>query len=125
MLDDKTATATVAVTDLPRARTFYEDTLGLKPIGGPEPGALVYGNASSALFVYQSRFAGTNQATAVTWSVGADLDAVVRALKAKGVAFEHYDLPETTRDGDIHVAGKTRIAWFKDPDGNIHSLVNR
>jgi catechol 2,3-dioxygenase-like lactoylglutathione lyase family enzyme len=125
MLDDKTATATVAVKDLTRAKSFYEDTLGLKPFGGPEPGVLVYGNASPALLVYQSPFAGTNQATAVTWIVGADIDDLVRALKTRGIAFEHYDLPQTIREGDIHVAGKTRVAWFKDPDGNIHSLVNR
>ena len=40
------------------------------------------------------------------------------------MTFEHYDLPGTTRRGDIHEAGSTRVAWFKDPDGNILSLVN-
>ena len=48
----------------------------------------------------------------------------MEALKSKGISFEHYDLPGTTRAGDIHVAGNTRVAWFKDPDGNIHSLVS-
>ena len=38
--------------------------------------------------------------------------------------FEHYDLPNTTLKGDIHESGDTRVAWFKDPDGNILSLVN-
>ena len=46
----------------------------------------------------------------------------MRALAAKGVAFEHYDLPHTTREGDVHVAGGIRIAWLKDPDGNILAL---
>ncbi len=52
------------------------------------------------------------------------MDDVVRDLKAKGVRFEHYDLPGMTRQGDIHVAGQLRTAWFKDPDGNILNIVN-
>jgi hypothetical protein len=51
----------------------------------------------------------------VTWIVGEDVEGVVRALKAKGVTFERYDMPETTRDGDIHIAGDIKVAWFKDP----------
>jgi hypothetical protein len=74
--------------------------------------------------VYESQYAGTNKATAATWIVGADLEGLVRDLKAKGVTFEKYDLPGTTRQGDVHVAGKTKVAWFKDPDGNILSIVN-
>ena len=77
------------------------------------------------LAVYRSQFAGTNQATAVTWNVGNDLDTVIKELKSKGVVFEHYDMPMMKREGDVHIAGGTRAAWFKDPDGNIHSLVNR
>jgi hypothetical protein len=41
------------------------------------------------------------------------------------VTFEHYQLPDTVRKGDIHVSGQIRNAWFKDPDGNIHALSNR
>jgi hypothetical protein len=77
------------------------------------------------LFVYESEYAGTNRATAASWAVGDDFDAIVDDLRAKGVAFEHYDdLPETTRDGDVHVMGELKGAWFKDPDGNILSLIN-
>jgi len=47
----------------------------------------------------------------------------VQKLKSRGVSFEHYDLSQMTRQGDIHVAGSMRAAWFKDPDGNIFSLV--
>lgn len=83
-----------------------------------------YKSGNSTILVYESRYAGTNKATAMTWVVGGELETIVSALKAKGVAFEHYDLLETTRKGDVHVAGKTRVAWFKDPDANILSLVN-
>jgi hypothetical protein len=81
--------------------------------------------AGGGIFVvYESRYAGTNQATALAWSVGDELEKQVGALKRKGVTFEHYDLPDTTREGDIHVAGSIRNAWFKDPDGNLHALSN-
>jgi hypothetical protein len=57
--------------------------------------------------------------------VGDQLDSVVQDLRTNGVAFEHYDLPGTTRDGDIHETGDMRGVWFKDPSGNIIGLVNQ
>ena len=48
----------------------------------------------------------------------------IAGLQDKGVRFEHYDMPGMTRDGDIHRCGDRRVAWFKDPDGNILSLVS-
>ena len=51
--------------------------------------------------------------------VGDRIDAIVDALRSKGVAFEHYDLPGLKREGDVHVGEGMRVAWFKDPDGNI------
>ena len=124
MLGDKEAMATLAVKNLETARRFYEGTLGLRRVPGDEEGALVYQAGKAAFLVYQSAYAGTNQATAATWTVGADVDKLVQTLKSRGVSFEHYDLPGTTRTGDVHVAGKLRLAWFKDPDGNIHALVS-
>jgi hypothetical protein len=56
--------------------------------------------------------------------VGKDIESVVRELKTKGVAFEHYDMPDVTREGDIHVADNMKVAWFKDPDGNILNVIN-
>jgi catechol 2,3-dioxygenase-like lactoylglutathione lyase family enzyme len=115
--------ATCAVRDLEKARKFYEGTLGLTPLPTGEPGVLSYKSGHSSLLVYQSQYAGTNKATAATWAVN-DLEATVRALKAKGVRFEHYDLPGTERRGDIHGSGRTKAAWFKDPDGNILAVVS-
>ena len=60
----------------------------------------------------------------MTWDVGNDVEAVVRALKAKGVSFEHYDMPGMMRKDDVHAAGEMKVAWFKDPDGNILSLAS-
>ena len=125
MLQHTSAIATVAVKDIKAARKFYEGTLGLTHVEGPEPSVATYKPGGSTLLVYESEFAGTNKATAVNWVVGAELERIVQGLKAKGVAFEHYDLPGLTRQGDVHVAGDMKVVWFKDPDGNIHSLMNQ
>ena len=125
MLGQYDAVANIAVKDLEVARQFYEGTLGLTKIDAEGKEVLVFKSANSKLNIYRSQYAGTNKATAVTWPVGDALDNVVRALKAKGVTFEHYDMPHMTRQGDIHVAGKMKVAWFTDPDGNILNVINR
>ena len=123
MLRDNSAVATIAVRDIDAARKFYETVLGLTPDPATEEGVMSYRSGNSAILVYTSQFAGTNKATAATWNITGDLEAVVRDLKAKGVAFEQYDMPGITRKGDIHLTGSSRAAWFKDPDGNILALV--
>jgi catechol 2,3-dioxygenase-like lactoylglutathione lyase family enzyme len=130
MLGDKNAAATLPVRDMDAARDFYEHTLGLSRVeDGPEdpdPGAVVYRSGGSAVLVYRSTYAGTNQATAATWAVGDDFDSIVEGLRGKGVTFERYDdLPDTTREGDVHLFGDLKAVWFKDPDGNILNLVNQ
>jgi catechol 2,3-dioxygenase-like lactoylglutathione lyase family enzyme len=124
MLGNKDAVANLAVKDLGVAQKFYEGTLGLTPVGAQDHEVIIFKSGGSTINVYTSQYAGTNQATAVTWAVGDDVERVVNALKAKGVRFEHYDMPGMTRKGDIHVAGKMKVAWFKDPDGNILNIVN-
>jgi catechol 2,3-dioxygenase-like lactoylglutathione lyase family enzyme len=124
MLGGKDAAATIPVRDMNAAKKFYEGTLGLKLVDAQESEALTYKSGGSNILVYRSQYAGTNKATAATWGVGNDIEKVVQALKAKGVTFEHYDMPGMTRKGDVHVADKMKAAWFKDPDGNIHALVS-
>jgi catechol 2,3-dioxygenase-like lactoylglutathione lyase family enzyme len=125
MLRDKAATATVAVRDIEAASRFYETTLGLKAAKSEEPSVRAYDTGGATLLVYESQFAGTNKATAVTWTVGKDLDGIVATLKERGIVFEHYDMPGLKREGEVHVGGGMRVAWFKDPDGNIHALASR
>jgi catechol 2,3-dioxygenase-like lactoylglutathione lyase family enzyme len=125
MLGDKDAAANIAVKNLEVAKKFYEDTLGLTQVGNEGQELIVFSSGSSMINVYRSQYAGTNQATAVTWVVGEDVEGIVQALKAKGVTFEHYDMPDMKREGDIHIAGNMKVAWFKDPDGNILNIVNR
>lgn len=124
MLRDTDAIATLAVKDLGVATQFYEQTLGLSRAGGEDGEVVMFDSGDTTINVYRSSFAGTNKATALTWTVD-DVDDVVRTLKSKGVRFEHYDLPDTKRVGDVHIAGDVKVAWFKDPDGNILSVVNR
>ena len=125
MLKDRNSSAIIAVSDIDRARRFYPDTLGLELVqdgGGDMEGVLGFRTGSTFLTVYRSEFAGTNQANAVTWGMQGDLVETVADLRAKGVTFERYDIPGMTwRDG-IHEAGDTKLAWFKDPDGNILHL---
>jgi catechol-2,3-dioxygenase len=123
MLGDKNAAVTIAVKDTKSAKKFYESTLGLKPAPTREAGVLSYKSGNSTVLVYESKYAGTNKATAATWVVD-DVEGIVRDLKGKGVAFEHYDFPNGKRQGDVHLMGETKAAWFKDPDGNILSVVN-
>lgn len=126
MLANTEVSATIAVRDIAAARAFYGNTLGLQenPTGGDADGeVLSYLSGSSLLMVYRSEYAGTNRATSATWTVGDEIEEIVAALKAKGVAFEHYEMPGLRLAGDIHVGAGMKVAWFKDPDGNILSIA--
>ena len=121
MLGRADATPMLAVDDLDRARKFYEDTLGFNEVEDFGEGFILK-SGDTKFSVYRSEFAGTNKATALTFDVD-DIDFEVRDLKDKGVTFEHYDLEGLERDGDIYRGDKMKTAWFKDPDGNILSLI--
>lgn len=125
MLADKDAMATVAVKDLAAARKFYQQTLGFSPSGSEESkDVLTLRSGRTTMVVYKSAFAGTNKATSATWGVGGEMDAIVKKLQQAGVRFEHYDDVGLKREGDVHVAGDFKAAWFKDPDGNILHINN-
>lgn len=124
MIADKDAITMIAVKDLAAAGRFYEDVLGLEKLDSPEEQVLIFRSGSSRLNVYQSQYAGTNKATTVMWNVGSEIEAIAAKLKAKGVKFEHYDMPGLTLEGDVHVGGHMKVAWFKDVDGNILSIVS-
>jgi len=119
MLNDGKVTANIPASDLDRARRFYADTLGLTPTQ-ENPGGLVYATSGgTSFFLYQTEFAGQAGHTIAQWHV-ADVGAEVAELKAKGLAFEHYDLPGVGWEGDVaSIEGMGRAAWFKDSEGNI------
>jgi predicted enzyme related to lactoylglutathione lyase len=122
----KSVTATLPAKDIGRAKLWYGDKLGLKPINdGPE--GVTYQIGDGKLFVYQSSYAGTNTATAATITVD-DLRATVDGLRSAGVTFEQYDMPGTTWDNGVATtdAGGQKFsgAWFKDSEGNIIALID-
>ena len=124
MLRDYDAVATIAAKDIQKTARFYQDVLGFKTVSRAM-GTQQLQSGSTKILIYPSQFAGTNKATAITWTVD-DVEQIVGDLKAKGATFEHYDnLPQVTRRGDIHIAGDLKNAWLKDPDGNILSIVGK
>ena len=124
MLADKNVAANIPVKDLARAQKFYEGTLGLKETGREGGEVIAYKSGQSTILVYRSDYAGTNKATTMTWSVGDEVENLARELKSKGVAFEHYDMEGMKLNGDVHVGHGMKVAWFKDPDGNILNIAS-
>ncbi|TGQ56836.1 VOC family protein [Mesorhizobium sp. M1C.F.Ca.ET.193.01.1.1] len=123
MLENSNATANLAVKDLEKAKAFYEGMLGLSQVDDIDGELIVYKSGDTLINVYRSQFAGTNKATAATWAVGDQIEPIVKSLRSKGVTFEHYNMPGLALEGDIHVGSGVKVAWFKDPDGNILNLV--
>lgn len=124
-LSDCRVEAALAVSDLDRARRFYENGLGLSP-GDEEQGVGVrYPCAEgTALFVYLAPDnAGRSTATLAGWSVD-DLDATMEQLASRGVEFEQYDQPGlATDERGVFDAGDFRAVWVKDPDGNTMAIT--
>ena len=123
MLGKADATPMIAVKDLDRARRFYEETLGLETEDEWGGEGVTMKSGDTVVNVYKSEFAGSNKATALNFDVD-DIESEVKELKDKGVLFEHYDLPGLEQHGELYVGeGGFKTAWFKDPDGNILSLI--
>jgi catechol 2,3-dioxygenase-like lactoylglutathione lyase family enzyme len=123
-LSDYEVGAGVAVSDMDRAREFYEGKLGLSGGEGSSDGGTTYRcGGNTAIHVYPSPDnAGRSPATLAGWEVD-DLDAVVDELTSRGVAFEQYDQPPiVTDEKGIATFEDGRVAYFKDPDGNTLSL---
>lgn len=126
MLSDYPIAVALPASDIARARKFYEEILGLKPdpSSGNE-GATYRCAEGTALFLYPSGYAGTNQATAAGWQVP-DLKAVVGTLKEMGVKFQEYDIPGLRTENGIAVQPDgTMAAWFTDTEGNILAVDQR
>ena len=120
MLTSASVTANIPAADLDRARAFYADTLGLTPAKEiPEGGMLIYRTDGGTTFsVYQTEYAGQAGHTIAQFHVD-DVVAEARALQAKGVALETYDMPGVQwDDGIADMGGMGKAAWFKDSEGN-------
>ena len=123
MLSDATIHAYIPVTDVSRARKFYEEKLGLKP-KAEYAGGLIYECGGATAFMYPTPNAGTSKASQAFWEVK-DVEAEVGELKRRGVKFEEYDMPGITMKNSIATGGGAKTAWFKDSEGNILAVSQR
>jgi predicted enzyme related to lactoylglutathione lyase len=114
----------IPVTELARARKFYEEKVGLTPKEEYAGGVIYECGKGSWFFLYRSAGAGTSKASQAFWSVD-DVAAEVAALKARGVVFEEYDMPGIKTVNSIATGGGAKTAWFKDSEGNILAISQR
>jgi catechol 2,3-dioxygenase-like lactoylglutathione lyase family enzyme len=120
MLAASPIVAFVATADPSRAMAFYRDVLGLLLISEDEY-ALVFDAHGTMLRVAIVNEVVLAPYTVLGWQV-ADIDATVRGLAAKEVKFERYGWMEQDDLGVWSAPSGAKIAWFKDPDGNLLSL---
>lgn len=115
--------ATLPASDIARARAWYADKLDLKPTQTFDDGSAMYMEGASGFLLYQSQFAGTNQATAAGFAVK-DFDGTMAELRSRGVEFMDLDLGEgmSTTDGVAVDPDGRKGAWFADSEGNILAI---
>jgi catechol 2,3-dioxygenase-like lactoylglutathione lyase family enzyme len=123
MLENSKAFSGFSVDDIPKARTFYGDALGLEVTEANGMLTLHLGSGGTVL-VYPKPNHTPATFTVLNFPVD-DIEAAVDALTERGVQFEHYDGAELKTDAKgIHRGGGPLIAWFTDPAGNVLSVVD-
>ena len=128
-LGDYPAAAVLRAEDISRAKKYYADVLGLKPMDIPTSGSegMFTAGAGTMVLIYERPGMPAPQNTTLGFNLPADqFDAVAADLRAKGVSFEDYDVPEIglkTVNGIAEFEG-TKAAWFKDSEGNIVNIVS-
>ncbi len=120
-LNQSDVIAFIATVHADRAKSFYADTLGLRLVAD-EPFALVFDANGTAVRIAKVESFSPAQHTVMGWRVD-DIDTTVDGLVAKGVTFERFPGMDQDERGVWQSPGGTRIAWFKDPDGNTLSLT--
>lgn len=119
MLGNAPVSPTIPVTDLQRAKKFYQETLGLTLVK-EAAGGITFQTGNTELYIYKR---GPSKAdhTLASFRVG-NVETAVDELSKKGIVFEQYDFPglKTNEKGIATLEGEgEKAAWFKDPDGNI------
>ena len=122
MLQTTNAFSSFSVNDLQQARTFYAQTLGLK-VDESEMGLEIH-PGDTDVFIYPKPNHTPASFTVLNFLVD-DINKAVDELKQKGVRFEQYDGEIKTDEKGIHKNGGPSIAWFKDPAGNILSVLEK
>jgi catechol 2,3-dioxygenase-like lactoylglutathione lyase family enzyme len=124
MLSHHTPVATLPTKDLPKARSFYEDTLGMT-VERESVAGVSYKCGGGIVFIYESEYAGTNEATAVSFDVPMSaFDEEISALREKGVSFVTFEAEGLDwNDGVASMGEQMKSVWFTDPDGNIINVA--
>jgi catechol 2,3-dioxygenase-like lactoylglutathione lyase family enzyme len=118
MLKDSDSAAIVPCSDIAAAKHFYTETLGL-PLAEDHGEVFAVRTGATRLNIYKSAYAGTNEANAVVWNAGGEVDAIAADLRGKGVTLDEYPEGFDEVRAGVHVKGDFRAIWFRDPDGNI------
>ena len=115
--------AFVPTTDAARARAFYEGVLGLRLVSDEKPFAIVFDANGTMIRVTTVPELKPQLFTILGWRV-ADIEATVDRLAAAGVEFQRYKgMNDSDPRGIWNSPSGARVAWFKDPDGNVLSLT--
>ncbi len=113
--------AALPAQDMARAKAFYRDKLGLTPTV-EDPGGMMYALAAGTgfgVFPSSGKPSGTHTQMGIEVE---DVEAAVKDLQAKGVKFEEYDTPGLKTVNGIAELGGSKVAWFKDSEGNLIAL---
>lgn len=113
--------AFVTVRDVDRARTFYRDVLGLRLVAEQLPFAVIFDANGVVLRIAIDPDAAPARGTVLGWRVP-DIAAAVHDLAAAGVTLERYSFMQQDENGIWSSPSGSRVAWFKDPDGNVLSV---
>ncbi len=111
----------VSIVDVPRAKTFYQDILGLRLVTEEPPFALVFDIHGIMLRLSMVKELPPAHGTVLGWQVP-EIVAPVRGLTQAGVIFERYEGLKQDELGIWASPSGAKVAWFKDPDGNTLSL---
>jgi catechol 2,3-dioxygenase-like lactoylglutathione lyase family enzyme len=121
MLNAQKLVAFVPTADATKARSFYQGILGMRVVS-EDAFALVLDANGTMLRVTNVQNFKPQQFTILGWDVG-DIEKAVSDLKQRGIRFEKYGMPGQDERGIWKSPSGARIAWFKDPDGNVLSLT--
>jgi catechol 2,3-dioxygenase-like lactoylglutathione lyase family enzyme len=121
MLANAPVTTMLPVIDLDRARHFYEDQLGLLPLGSAPDGKFMFICGGTTLALFPKPEGTKAEHTAVSFEV-ANIESEIAELESRGVVFEDYDLPGLKTEAHVCVLGSEKAAWFRDSEGNFLCL---
>lgn len=121
MLGNATITAFLATTDAPRAKGFYETVLGFR-VKSDDEFALAFDCDGIELRIQKVKEFRPHPFTALGWRVS-NVRTAMAALVKSGVTFERYDFLDQDDLGVWRAPSGARVAWFRDPDGNLLSLT--